>query len=189
MKVFSRDKKLGVKLYSRHAHLPTAGSKFSAGLDLCAAEDGYIAPGCRKTIDLGIGIKLPSGHYGRIGERSGMASKFGIQVLGGIVDPDYNGPLHVVLYNCGEKGFQFEVGDRICQLICERFSPAKVLVVENLPETERSHSGFGSTGMRGIPCYYTKSWVETKPIFRFRNWLEGCFGRNLRPFTETRVGP
>jgi dUTPase len=47
--------------------------------------------------------------------------------------------------------FQVNVGDRIAQLICERYSRVLPIVVGvgELEGTERGEGGFGSTGLAG----------------------------------------
>ena len=39
-------------------------------------------------VETGIAIGLPEGTYGRLAARSGMASKMGIAVGGGVIDAD-----------------------------------------------------------------------------------------------------
>ena len=71
--------------------------------------------------------------------------------IAGVIDPDYQGTLKVVLYNSSADEFNIEKGDRIAQLILERYAHAKVVELEELadaPETERGDKGFGSTGKK-----------------------------------------
>lgn len=42
-------------------------------------------------------------------------------ILAGVIDQDYRGELKVVLFNFSEEDFQVNKGDRIAQLICERY--------------------------------------------------------------------
>jgi len=48
-------------------------------------------------VDTGLPIGLPEGTYGTLATRSGMASKMGIAVGGGVIDADYNGEVKVIL--------------------------------------------------------------------------------------------
>jgi len=43
--------------------------------------------------DTGIAIGLPKGRYGKLAAGSGMASKHGIAVGGGVIDADYTGEI------------------------------------------------------------------------------------------------
>jgi dUTP pyrophosphatase len=44
-------------------------------------------------------LKIPSGNYGRVAPRSGLAVKNFIDVGAGVIDEDYRGELGVVLFN------------------------------------------------------------------------------------------
>uniref|UniRef100_A0A8B9FHT7 Deoxyuridine 5'-triphosphate nucleotidohydrolase n=1 Tax=Amazona collaria TaxID=241587 RepID=A0A8B9FHT7_9PSIT len=46
-------------------------------------------------IDTGIGVYIPSGYFGLIAPRPALAIK-GIQILGGIIDSDYQGEIKVI---------------------------------------------------------------------------------------------
>jgi len=71
-------------------------------------------------VDTGISIGLPSGTYSRLASRSGMASKHGIAVGGGVIDVDYTGEEKLILGNHGNTSYEFKAGDRIAQLIVEK---------------------------------------------------------------------
>ncbi len=86
------------------------------------------------------------GYYGRIAPRSGLAAKYGIDVLAGVCDASYRGEVGVVLINHGNAAFPIKPGDRIAQLIIEACAPVTWRVVDQLSDTSRSNGGFGSTG-------------------------------------------
>ena len=119
----------------------------AAGYDLSSADEYIIFPGCRKLISTGLKVKLPPNCYGRIAPRSGLALNHGIDIGAGVVDPDYTGELKVLLFNLGLKPFKVHVGDRVAQLICERFEVPKTLQVSKFETTERNENSFGSTGI------------------------------------------
>jgi len=48
-------------------------------------------------VETGIAIGLPEGTYRRLVVRSGIASKIGIAVGGGVIDADYTGEVKVIL--------------------------------------------------------------------------------------------
>ena len=129
------------------AILPTRATSGSAGYDLTAVQNDVIEPGSRRLIPIGVAIKLPEGVYGRIAPRSGLAVKKGIQVGAGVIDPDYTGEIHVLLFNHGSEPFEIRVGDRIAQLILEKFEFCEVIQVDSITETLRGSGGFGSTGI------------------------------------------
>jgi deoxyuridine 5'-triphosphate nucleotidohydrolase len=90
---------------------------------------------------------LVVGVYGRIAPRSGLASKFFIDVGAGVIDADYRGNVGVVLFNHSSVEFAISIGDRIAQLILEKIEVPEIECVERLTETNRGAGGFGSTGV------------------------------------------
>jgi dUTP pyrophosphatase len=51
-------------------------------------------------------VALPSGHYGRLASRSGLALNHFIVVGAGVIDADYRGEVKVLLFNFGAEDFQ-----------------------------------------------------------------------------------
>ncbi|XP_070279486.1 deoxyuridine 5'-triphosphate nucleotidohydrolase, mitochondrial isoform X3 [Myotis yumanensis] len=131
---------------SEHATAPTKGSARAAGYDLHSAYDYTIPPMEKTLVKTDIQIALPSGCYGRVAPRSGLAAKHFIDVGAGVIDEDYRGNLGVVLFNFGKEKFEVKKGDRIAQLICERIFYPEIEEVQALDDTERGSGGFGSTG-------------------------------------------
>ena len=113
------------------AILPSRGSPDAAGFDLYSIEHYVVFPGQRVVVSTGIGLnKLPDGTYGRIAPRSGLAVKHGLDVLAGVVDPDYRGEIKVVLLNTDLRNpFVIKPGYRIAQLIVENYTVADVIEV------------------------------------------------------------
>jgi dUTP pyrophosphatase len=65
----------------------------------------------------------------------------------GTVDAGYRGELQVILINHDlTQSVSFKKGDRIAQLVIQKVERANFIEVENLPGSERSDDGFGSTG-------------------------------------------
>jgi len=137
---------LFIKRLSDKARLPTRGSALAAGYDLYSAEKKVIPAHGKALVDTQISIAVPPGTYGRVAPRSGLASKFMIDTGAGVIDADYRGVVFVLLFNLSDKDFQVEEGDRIAQLIIEKIYTPDVVEVDDLEETTRGASGFGSTG-------------------------------------------
>lgn len=128
------------------AVLPTRGSSFAAGLDICSIEDVVIGPRQRGVARTGLAVAIPHGFYGRVAPRSGLAVKQGLDVLAGVIDSDYRGELCCVLYNTGDTAIELPAGSKICQLIIEKIITPQATWVSDLDETARGAGGFGSTG-------------------------------------------
>lgn len=139
--------KLFIKKLSEFATVPKKGSKLAAGYDLHAAYDHVIKARGKEMVKTDLQIALPSGCYGRIAPRSGLAWKHFIDVGAGVIDEDYRGPVNVILFNFGEQDFEIKRGDRIAQLICEKIEPTDIEELTDLDSTERGVNGFGSTGL------------------------------------------
>lgn len=128
------------------AQIPVRSSDGAVGYDLHSVNGYVILPGRRAIVSTGISVQLPPGVYGRVAPRSGLAVKNGIDVGAGVIDPDYTGELKVVLFNHDQNPFVIKPGYRIAQLILERCEVPPVLEVQQVVDTERGQSGFGSTG-------------------------------------------
>ena len=142
---------LNVSKLVPHAILPARATDGAAGYDLYSADSYVILPGHRVVVSTGIAMQLPPGTYGRIAPRSGLAVKHGLNILAGVVDPDYTGEVKVVLHNTDERQpFIIRPGYRIAQLILENFT---IVHGNEVPtecteiNTARGSAGFGSTGI------------------------------------------
>ena len=130
--------------------LPNYESEGAAGMDLSADIDSdiIIKPLERSLIPTGIAISLPEGLEAQIRPRSGLAIKHGITLLNspGTIDSDYRGEIKVILVNLSNDNYTIKPYDRIAQIIISQFVKAEFEIAENLDETDRGNSGFGSTG-------------------------------------------
>lgn len=130
--------------------LPKYETAQSAGMDLRANIDAPILIKSldRKLIPTGLHIALPEGYEAQIRPRSGLAIKKGITCLNtpGTIDADYRGDVGVILVNLSREDFIVNPGDRIAQMIINKFEQADFKLVETLDETERGEGGFGHTG-------------------------------------------
>jgi dUTP pyrophosphatase len=106
----------------------------------------------KAVIPTGLAMAIPIGNYGRIAPRSGLAAKNFIDVGAGVIDADYRGEVKVLLFNFSEVDFKVNPGDRVAQLIIEKYTRTEIEEVtdgEDLNSTERGEGGFGSTGVQG----------------------------------------
>jgi dUTP pyrophosphatase len=143
---------ISIKLLSENAKVPTRGSNYAAGYDLYADITDVIdiAPHSTVKISTGIAIELPENTFGAIFARSGLATKKGLRPANctGVVDEDYRGTIIVALHNDTDEMMSVEPGERIAQLVVIPYVPINFTVVDELSDTERGSSGFGSSGSR-----------------------------------------
>ena len=144
---------LPVRLLSSRAKLPTRGTKGSAGLDLYADIDPNelsngvnIYPQETKAVSTGLSVEIPIGFLGYIVSRSGLAIRYSIGILCGVIDSDYRGELSVIVHNHGKNVVHFNHGDKIAQLVILPYIHLVPFKLDSLTDTERGDKGFGSTG-------------------------------------------
>lgn len=121
-----------------------------AGVDLCASQDFSLTPFERLLVPTGLRIALPHGYVALVHPRSGLAAKQGITVLNapGTIDAGYRGEIKVPLINLDpHETREFHAGDRIAQLVIQRYVEARFHEAQTLPGSDRSDRGFGSTGV------------------------------------------
>jgi dUTP pyrophosphatase len=131
--------------------LPRYMTEGAAGMDLYAnvKESVVLEKGSFTLIPTGIAISIPHGYEAQVRPRSGLALNYGISMVNtpGTIDSDYRGEIHVILINFGDKPFTINRGDRIGQIVFNKIEIPEIIEVENLEETKRGESGFGSTGL------------------------------------------
>jgi len=137
---------LKVRFLSVNATMPTRATDGSVGYDLYSAVDVVIQPNTRCSVPLDISITPPSGTYGQIFSRSGLALKHNVDTCAGVIDPDYTGNIHVLLDNSGSAPFNIRIGDRIAQLLILQAKTPNISQIDHQQDTSRGDNGFGSTG-------------------------------------------
>ena len=130
--------------------LPAYAHADDAGLDLLAREDALLrAGGGRALVPTGIAVAIPVGHAGFVQPRSGLALEHGVTCLNtpGLIDAGYRDELKVILVNTDpEHDYQLHRGDRIAQLVIQEVVTAELVIVDDLGDSPRGKTGFGSTG-------------------------------------------
>lgn len=128
--------------------LPAFARPGDAGADLCSRIDVEIAPGARTLVPTGIAIALPAGYVALVTPRSGFALRRGGTLLNspGVIDAGYRGEIGCIVHNTDDGFMTIKRGDRIAQLLVLPIPAVLLVEVEDLPGTQRSDGGFGSTG-------------------------------------------
>lgn len=146
---------LKVKRLTATAKLPTKAYDDPAGYDLYADEDVSLYSGQPGLIRTGISAEFPKGYVALVWDRAGLGSR-GIHRLAGVIDSDYRGEWKIAMVNllfANEPKFGLSVvphrinaGDKIAQVIFQKFENWPIVEVESLDETARGEKGFGSSG-------------------------------------------
>jgi dUTP pyrophosphatase len=130
--------------------LPAYAHPGDAGADLVTAVDVTLAPGERALVPTGIALALPEGYVALVHPRSGLAHRHGLSIVNtpGTIDAGYRGEIKVLLVNHDPtQPVVLRRGDRIAQLVVQRFERAVFTEVDALPESVRGVGGYGSTGV------------------------------------------
>lgn len=133
--------------------VPSYARPGDAGADLVTTTDAVIAPGERTVVGTGIAIALPDGYAAFVHPRSGLAARVGLSVVNtpGTVDSGYRGEIKICLVNHDLRdAVELRRGDRIAQLVVQRVEHAVFREVSELPESDRSSGGYGSTGGHSV---------------------------------------
>lgn len=147
--------KVKFKKLHKDAVTPTRGTEFSAGLDLTAVskekiyhpKHGYLQ---YISYGTGLGVKVPVGHVGLIFPRSSI-SKYNLSLSNavGVIDSDYVGEISFRFRTLGSSSIgEYEVGDRIGQLVILPYPEIQLEEVSELPDTERGEGSYGSTDIK-----------------------------------------
>ena len=80
-------------------------------------------------VGTGLAFAIPVGNYGRLAPRSGLAVKNSLHVGAGVIDADYRGEVKVLLFNFSDVDFQVNEGDRIAQIIIEKYTLTQIAEV------------------------------------------------------------
>ena len=142
---------LDVKIVRLDPDVPVPGYAHpgDAGADLTTTVDVTLGPGERAMVPTGIAVALPEGYVGLVHPRSGLAAKHGLSVVNtpGTIDAGYRGEIKVMLINHDlTMPVTLKRGDRIAQLVIQRYEHARFVEVSALPESVRGAGGYGSTG-------------------------------------------
>lgn len=130
------------------ARIPSYAHPGDAGLDLYASDNYEIEPLGLVPISTGVATEIPDGYVGLIWDKSGLAIKNGLKVMGGVIDSGYRGEIVVGLANLSKEKFIMNKGEKVAQLIIQKVESAEVEIADNLPESERGKKGFGSSGRK-----------------------------------------
>lgn len=124
---------------------PQKSHSYDCGLDLYLPEGFIIKPFETKVLGLGLGISVPEGFAAMLVPRSSTAKK-GLICQTSIIDPGYNGEIHLVVTNCSNETYEFYEYDRLVSLILYSILNPTLEIVTEFEKSERGEKGLGSSG-------------------------------------------
>nr|AYD60109.1 ORF3 protein [Dioscorea bacilliform RT virus]AYD60112.1 ORF3 protein [Dioscorea bacilliform RT virus] len=132
-----------IKLMHRDAIIPQRITDGSVGYDLAACEDVIVSTTQPTLVRTGIAIEVPKGTYAQLYLKSGFALKTGLQISGGVIDPDYTGEIQILLNNNTRSSIPILKGTFVAQIILHHVAIPDVREVAQLTPTLRNSRGFG----------------------------------------------
>ena len=142
--------KVLIKKLNSDVELPAYKTNGASGMDLMAfiSEPIRIASNSSSLVPTGLSVAFSEDYEVQIRPRSGLAAKYNITVLNtpGTIDSDYRGEIKIIIFNHGKDDFLINNKDRVAQMILTPVVKMELEEIDNLPDTLRGESGFGSTG-------------------------------------------
>lgn len=136
-----------VKKLSDNAVIPSYSKVGDAGMDLTITREIE-----NTTFDVsygfGISMEIPKNFVGLVFPRSSVRNQdLMLSNCVGVIDSGYRGELQATFKKTnGLDSIKYKVGDRGAQIIILPYPQVKMIESDELSNTERGTSGFGSTG-------------------------------------------
>ena len=122
------------------------GHDTDSGYDLKTTRPFKLLPNQVKLIPTSLYLELDKNIEAQVRPKSSINAK-GILVHFGTVDSDYRGEVQVVMQNLNQHGVEFEVGQKIAQIVFSKKTEVVLEQTNNIENnTQRGIEGFGSTG-------------------------------------------
>lgn len=137
---------LKIKKLNELAKLPTKGHPGDAGVDFYADHDVVFLAGKQARVATGVAIEIPEGHVGLIWDKSSVSFNMGLKVMGGVIDAGYRGEIIMNLLNVTDKDVTLPKGNKVAQMIIQKFEDCELLEINELSSTIRGEGREGSTG-------------------------------------------
>jgi dUTP pyrophosphatase len=134
----------------RNVKTPSRGTSVSAGIDFYVPEDFetvVLKPGQSVLIPSGIKAQVPRGYALIAFNKSGVATKQGLQVGACVVDEDYRLEIHLHVINISDKDQTVATGQKLIQFVLIPVCYFDVEEVDNIENNTERKGGFGSTGL------------------------------------------
>ena len=138
----------------RNVKSPARWTEKSAGIDFFVPKDFEpcnLEPGESACVPSGIKANVPPGFALIVFNKSGVALKRNLAVGACVIDEDYQGEIHLHVYNFGNSVETITSGEKLTQMI---LIPVFYDVIEEveisdlfLESSSRGEGGFGSTGV------------------------------------------
>lgn len=136
-----------IKKLDDKAVIPYYNKSDDAGMDLIAISRSWDSIHEFFEYDTAIAVEIPYGFVGLIYPRSSI-SKYDLTLCNhvGVIDSSYRGSIKLRFKTTFDKGRIYEIGDKVAQLMIIPYPRINWIESNELTNTERGSSGFGSSG-------------------------------------------
>jgi dUTP pyrophosphatase len=132
------------KIFS-DAVIPGYTKKGDAGIDLRSRS--LMRTGRYYEYGTGLGLEIPEGYAALLFPRSSISNTdHYLRNSVGVIDSGYRGEIKVRMSTPELGGIEYQIGDKVAQLVIIKLPWVEIQEVEELSETDRGEGGFGSTG-------------------------------------------
>lgn len=139
--------KLKIKKIADNAIIPKYAKAGDAGLDLTATSKEWDETTRCVVFSIGLAIEIPEGYVGLIFPRSSICkTPLMLSNAVGVVDSGYRGEIKFYFKIVDRSSKNYEVGDRIGQLIIMPYPQVELVEIDELSTSDRGVGGFGSSG-------------------------------------------
>jgi dUTP pyrophosphatase len=136
-----------VKRLHPDAVIPKYAKPGDAGSDLTAISKHFDEEKRKFVFDFGLALEIPPGYVGLIFPRSSNnKTELLLSNSVGVIDSQYRGSIKAFFTPLDISKKNYDVGDRVCQLIIIPYPEIMYTEVSELSDTDRGSGGFGSTG-------------------------------------------
>lgn len=138
--------KVRFKKLTPAAAAPYKAHPTDAGFDLTATSK-CIDRECNTVYGTGIAVEIPEGHVGLLFPRSSINKKnLLLSNSVGVIDSHYRGEITAKFKRTAPYTAEYNVGERIAQLIIIPYPEVEFEEAGALTDTDRGTVGYGSTG-------------------------------------------
>lgn len=140
----------------RPVKTPSRGTPKSVGIDFYIPDDFKpvsLKPHEDVLIPSGIKVAIPEGFCLVAKNKSGVATKLKLDIAACVIDEDYQGEIHLHVYNFSNKITQLSAGMKLAQFLllpayyCEWKEETHPSTLYSGTLSFRGEGGFGSTGV------------------------------------------
>lgn len=138
---------MNIKFFDKNIKKPKKHYEDAGAYDCFIPKSFEIKPFETLVMSLGFGIEVPKGYASMLIPRSSISKK-GLIIQTSVIDPGYQGEIHLIVTNCSNNYYYFDKDSRICSLITYKYLDDELMETQNfVNETERGINGLGHSGI------------------------------------------